>query len=88
MERPKELFNTALIQTAMDKAVEILKGSERNRKDDSILRLKRISMRFGRRCYSFSKTNVLTPYWLTLSLSRWERVSLLIVFGERAEAED
>ncbi|WP_237558769.1 RNA-guided endonuclease InsQ/TnpB family protein [Candidatus Methanodesulfokora washburnensis] len=84
--KAKELFNlnTALIQTARDKAVEILKGFERNRKDDSILRLKGISMRFDRRCYRFSKTtNVLTPYWLTLSLNRREKVSLPIVFGER-----
>jgi transposase len=28
-------------------------------------------------------TNILTPHWLTLSLSRRERVSLPIVFGER-----
>jgi IS605 OrfB family transposase len=85
-EKAKELFNlnTALIQTARDKAVEILKGFERNKKDDSLLKLKRISIRFDKRCYSFSKTtNVLTPYWLTLSLNRRERVSLPIVFGER-----
>jgi len=48
------------------------------------LRLKRISIRFDKRYYSFSKTtNVLTPYWLTLSLNRGERVSLPIVFGGR-----
>jgi len=85
-ERAKELFNlnTALIQTARDKAVEILKSFEKNRKEGSVLRLKRISIRFDRRCYSFSKTtNVLTPYWLTLSLSRHERISLPIVFGEK-----
>jgi hypothetical protein len=77
-------FNTALIQTARDKAIEILKGFERNKKCDSVLRLKRISIRFDRRCYSFSKTtNVLTPYWLTLSLNRRERISLPIVFGEK-----
>jgi transposase len=41
-------------------------------------------MRFDRRCYEFSKrTNVLTPYWLTLSLNRRERISLPIVFGEK-----
>jgi IS605 OrfB family transposase len=82
----KELFdlNTALIQTARDKAVEILKSLEETRKEDSALRLKRISIRFDKRCYSFSKTtNVLTPYWLTLSLNRKERVSLPIVFGEK-----
>ena len=85
-EKAKELFNlnTALIQTARDKAVEILKRFERNKKDDSILRLKKISIRFDKRCYSFSKTtNVLTPYWLTLSLNKRERVSLPIVFGEK-----
>jgi len=79
-------MNTALIQTARDKAVEVLKGFEKNRKDDSVLRLKRISIRFDKCCYSFSKTtNVLTPYWLTLSLNRKERVSLPIVFGEKQE---
>jgi len=85
-ERVKRLFNlnTALIQTARDKAVEALKSFEKNRKDDSILRLKRISIRFDKRCYSFSKTtNVLTPYWLTLSLNRNRRISLPIIFGEK-----
>jgi len=85
-ELAKRLFNlnTALIQTARDKAVEILKSFEKNRKDDSVLRVKRISIRFDKRCYRFSKTtNVLTPYWLTLSLNRRRRVSLPIVFGEK-----
>ncbi|MEG9195276.1 MAG: transposase [Candidatus Methanoglobus sp.] len=85
-EDAKRLFNlnTALIQTARDKAVEILKGFEENRKEGSVLKLKRISIRFDKRCYSFSKTNnALTPYWLTLSLSKKERISLPIVFGER-----
>jgi putative transposase len=85
-KRAKELFNlnTALIQTARDKAVEILKGFEETRKENSTLRLKRASIRFDSRCYSFSETtNVLTPYWLTLSLNRRERVSLPILFGER-----
>jgi len=82
----RKLFNlnTALIQTARDKAIEILKSFEKNRKDYSVLRLRRISIRFDRRCYSFAKTtNVPTPYWLTLSLSRRERVSLPIIFGEK-----
>ena len=85
-ESAKRLFNlnTALIQTARDKAIEILKSFQKNKKDDSILRLRRISIRFDKRCYTFSKTtNVLTPYWLTLSLNRRERISLPIVFGER-----
>jgi IS605 OrfB family transposase len=85
-EKAKDItnLNTALIQTARDKAVEILKSFEENRKGGSILKLKGISIRFDKRCYSFSKTtNVLTPYWLTLSLNRNERVSLPIVFGER-----
>ena len=48
------------------------------------MRVKRISIRFDKRCYSFSRTaNVLTPYWLTLSLNKKERVSLPIVFGEK-----
>ena len=85
-EKAKESFllNTALIQTARDKAVEILKSFEKNGKKDGGLSLRRISMRFDRRCYSFSKTtNVLTPYWLTLSLNGRERISLPIVFGEK-----
>jgi putative transposase len=84
--RAKELFalNTALVQTARDKAVETLKSFEETKKEDSILRLERVSIRFDKRCYSFSKTtNVLTPYWLTLSLNRRERISLPIVFGEK-----
>ncbi|MGC8937322.1 MAG: RNA-guided endonuclease InsQ/TnpB family protein, partial [Candidatus Methanomethylicaceae archaeon] len=65
--RAKEYFNlnTALIQTARDKAVEILKSFEETKKEDSILTLKKVSIRFDKRCYRFSKTtNVLTPYWL------------------------
>ena len=55
-ERAKEYFNlnTALIQTARDKAVEILKSFEETRKENSTLRLKRVSIRFDSRCYSFS----------------------------------
>jgi len=66
-ERAKESFtlNTSLIQTARDKSIEILKSFEKNREDDSTIRLKRLSIRFDKRCYKFSKTtNVLTPYWL------------------------
>jgi len=85
-EIAKESFtlNTSLIQTARDKSIEILKSFEKNREDDSTIRLKRLSIRFDKRCYKFSKTtNVLTPYWLTLSLNRRERISLPIVFGEK-----
>jgi IS605 OrfB family transposase len=41
-EKAKELFklNAALIQTAMDKAAEILKSFEENRRENSVLRLK------------------------------------------------
>jgi len=63
--KAEEIFslNTALIQTARDKAIEILKGFEEARKDDSVLRLKRVPIRFGKRCCTISKTtNVLTPY--------------------------
>ena len=43
-----------------------------------------MSIRFDKRCYSFSKTmNVLTPYWLTLSLFKRKRISLPIVLGEK-----
>jgi len=77
-------LNTALIQTARDKAVETLKSFEEHRKKDRVLNLKKSSIRFDKRCYGFSKTiNILTPYWLTLSLNRRARISLPIVFGER-----
>ena len=82
----KERFklNTSLIQTARDKAVEVLKSFNENKKEYSVLRLKRVSIRFDKRCYGFSKTtNILTPYWLTLSLNHKERISLPIVFGGR-----
>jgi len=85
-EEAKERFNlhTALIQTARDKAIEMLKSFEKNKKEDTVLDLKRTSMRFDKRCYRFTKTtNVLTSYWLTLSLSKGKRISLPIVFGER-----
>jgi len=76
-------LNTALIQTARDKAVEILKSFRKNKKRDSVLTVKRISIRFDSRCYTFSKTtNVLTPYWLTLSLDGRRRISLPVIFGE------
>jgi len=89
-EKAKELFNlnTALIQTARDKAVEILKSfnEKKNRVKSEKPKLKRISIRFDKRCYSFAKTtNKLTPYWLTLSLNRKERISLPIFFGERQQ---
>ena len=74
----KRIFklNTALIQTARDKAVETLKSFNENKKEDSKLTLKRVSIRFDKRCYSFSKTtNVLTPYWLTFRLWRKDKPS-------------
>jgi len=56
------LINTALIQTARDKAVEIPKSFEENKRENSVLKLKKVSIRFDKRCYIFSKTtNVLTP---------------------------
>ena len=61
--KAKGLFNlnTALIQTARDKAVEMLRSFKETKKEDDVLRLKRISIRFDRRCYKFSKTtNILT----------------------------
>jgi len=92
-EKAKQLFNlnTALIQTARDKAVEILKGFNEKKKEGKVKterpKLKRISIRFDKRCYSFAKTtNKLTPYWLTLSLNRSkERITLPIVFGKRQQ---
>jgi len=78
-------LSSALIQTGRDKAVEILKSFRKNAKKNSVLRLRRISIRFDRRCYRFSKTiNVLTPYWLNLTLNR-KRIRLPIVFGKHQE---
>jgi putative transposase len=78
-------LSSALIQTARDKAVETLKSFRKNGKKNSVLRLRRISLRFDKRCYRFSKTtNVLSPYWLILTLNR-KRVSFPIFFGEYQE---
>ena len=67
----KQLFNlnTALIQTARDKAVEILRSFNEKKKEGKVKsekpNLKKISIRFDKRYHSFAKTtNVLTPYWL------------------------
>jgi len=78
-EKAKELSNfTALIRTARDKAVEILKSFEENRRNSSVLRLNRVFIRCDKQCYAFPKTQ----YWLMLSLNRIEkRISLPIVFG-------
>jgi len=91
-EKAKQLFNlnTALIQTARDKAVEIVKSFNEKKKEGKVKterpKLKRISIRFDKRCYSFAKTtNKLTPYWLILSLNRKERITLPIVFGKRQQ---
>ncbi len=85
-QKAKRLFNlnTALIQTARNKAVETLKSFRKNGKRNSVLNPKRISIRFDCRTYNFHKTtNVLTPYWLSLSLSERGRTPLPIVFGEK-----
>ncbi|HID90533.1 TPA: hypothetical protein EYP44_01065 [Candidatus Bathyarchaeota archaeon] len=81
-------MNEAPIQTARDRAVETLKGFGGNGRDDSALRLKRASIRFGGGCYGFSRTtDVLTPYWLTPSLNG-ERGQLANGFRRETEAED
>jgi len=75
--------NTALIQTARDEAVEV-RVLKKNKRENSVLKLKKVSIRFDNRCYRFSKTmNALTPYWLALSLNKRERISLPIAFGEK-----
>ncbi len=91
-EKAKQLFNlnTALIQIARDRAVEILRSFNEKKKEGKVKserpKLKRISIRFDKRCYSFAKTtNVLTPYWLTLSLNRKTRITLPIKFGNRQQ---
>ena len=62
-EVAKGLFslNTALIQTARDKAVEVLKSFEKNRNEDSILRLKRISVRDEEHSKDMSQMRVCYP---------------------------
>jgi transposase len=80
--KAKELFdlNTALIQTARDKVVEILKSFER--KEGSILSLKRISIRFDKRCYSFSKNDERSnPLVADVEPEQEGEDSLPIVFG-------
>jgi len=76
-EEAKRRFSlhTALIQTARDKAVEILRGFNERTKEGKTKaerpELKRISIRFDVRCFSFAKTtNKLTPYWLELEPKR------------------
>ena len=90
--KAKQMFNlnTALIQTARDKAVEILKSFNERKREGKVKtgrpKLKRVSIRFDKRCYTFAKTtNVLTPYWLTLSLNKRTRISLPIRFGKRQQ---
>ena len=85
-ELAKKMFNlnTALIQTARDKAIEILKSFNKVKRKSSKLKLKRIAIRFDERCYQFDKTDdILTPYWLTLRINKEKRISLPIVFGEK-----
>jgi hypothetical protein len=50
-EYARENFNlsSALVQTGRDKAVEILKSFRKNRKNNSVLRLRRVSIRFDKR---------------------------------------
>ena len=49
-----------VVQTAKDKAVEILKSFNEKRKEGKVKskkpKLKRIPIRFDKRCYSFAKT--------------------------------
>ena len=83
---------TGLIQTAMDKSVEILKsfkksdkGKTEKKRKNRRLKMKRISIRFDKRIFKFEKKeNKLTPYWLTLSTDgiRWHRISLPIQLGK------
>ncbi|MBD3193548.1 MAG: IS200/IS605 family element transposase accessory protein TnpB [Candidatus Lokiarchaeota archaeon] len=87
-ESAKQNFKlkTALIQSARDKAVEILKSFRKCKKKDSKLRLKYTTIRFDERSYTFSKTtNQLTPFWLSLSLNGRGRTSFPIIFGKRQE---
>jgi len=58
-ESAKKMFdlNTALLQTAKDKAIEIMKSFNELKRKTNKLILKRISIRFDERCYKFDKTN-------------------------------
>lgn len=75
---------TALIQNARDKAGEALRSFEENRRGDSTLAPRIVSIRLDTRCCSLSKTtDAMTPYWLSLKLNHGGRVSLPVVFGKR-----
>lgn len=90
-EDAKRLFDlkTALIQSARDKAVEMLKSFKKTKKQQSILKPKRICIRFDKRSYKFDKTdNSLTPYWLSLSLNGHGRTSFPVIFGDRESVID
>ena len=85
-EEAKNRFSlkTALIQSARDKAVEILKSFKKVKKEHSNLTPKYICIRFDKRSYRLDKTNnTLTPYWLSLSLNGNGRTSFPIIFGKR-----
>lgn len=89
-EEAKKRFslNTALIQTARDKAVEILKSfSERKaegRAKADRPAVKRVSIRLDRRAFKLDKSSTkLTPYWLVVSLRRGVRIALPLAFGSR-----
>ena len=87
-------INTALIQTAANKATEILKSynetgkkiGNNKKKQNRKLRLNKTSIRFDSRTFKFSRTdNILTPYWVTLSLTgiKAERISVPIMLGKK-----
>jgi len=86
-------LNTNLINTARSKAVEILKsynktGNVKNKKkrQNKKLRVRKTSIRFNSRAFKFSKTNnILTPYWVTLSLTgvMAERINIPISLGKK-----
>ncbi|MEM4038157.1 MAG: transposase [Nitrososphaerota archaeon] len=78
---------TALIETAMKKAVEILKSFKKNGREDSRLKLKRISIRFDERCYDFSK-NLQAEYQLSLKVDKEKRIIIPVIFGDRQSIED
>ncbi|MEM0079917.1 MAG: transposase [Nitrososphaerota archaeon] len=73
---------TALIETAMKRSIEILKSFKKNGREDSKLKLKRISIRFDERCYDFSKSSQ-AEYQLSLKVDKEKRIIIPVMFGDR-----
>ncbi|MEM0079094.1 MAG: hypothetical protein QXL40_02305 [Nitrososphaerota archaeon] len=72
---------TALIETAMKKAVEILRVFQESRREDGKLKLKRISVRFDDRASKIERLQA--GCQLYLKVDGGERITMQVVFIER-----